>query len=137
MKTLEFVRGLIQTNKLPDDIEERLQREYAKSDIKKRDKLIAKALKKEKKRISVFRKFLIDAVAYLESSPRLEFIHKTLDSLHKQEDKIHDNLEQWVKSCGGPDHKDKNATQLKSIYYKEMGLKKIKDQIKFLNFILK
>lgn len=138
MKSHDFVRNLITTTRVPDNLRETLEREFEKKKKKGNvESFVKRGIKREKKKVTDQLKFLKDVLAYLETNPREKFVTQQLEKLKARETAINNGFNDWVHSAGASENKDKTTSQLKSIYRKEMDLKKIEHQIKFLIFILK
>lgn len=88
--------------------------------------------KRELKRIPQLRQI----IRYLEVPCKEEHLGKQLETLRNSVFKIVDGFDTWKKcnpdevaACG-------ELSKMKAKYHKQMGLKKIKDQIKALEYIL-
>jgi hypothetical protein len=68
---------------------------------------------------------------YIDTSPRESFIKSELNRLEKRLEKLDGGFAFWFKSSGLTDFK-----QGERIYASEVGIKKIKEQIKTLSFLL-
>lgn len=75
--------------------------------------------------------FLRQTITYLEQDNRQEFLEKELNRLNNRVQLINDGYADWIPAKWFEKEKDK----LKE-YLKEMGVPKLKTQIKALRFIL-
>lgn len=75
--------------------------------------------------------FLTTTIAYLEQDNREEFLNSELDRLNKRVSLINKDYINWIPSK----YYEKENHKLKD-YIKEMGVPKLKAQIKALRFIL-
>ena len=88
----------------------------------------ARLRKKAEKRVLFLRK----CAAYLESGPKEEFIQKSIGDLRLRLISISEQYKVWKEAGNGA-----GKANPYTVYKREMGVKKIKDQIATLNFLLK
>jgi hypothetical protein len=90
-----------------------------------------KMKKMERSKITNRITFLRTTITYLEQDNREDFLSSELDRLNKRVQLINDGYADWIPSK----YYEKEKDQLKD-YLKEMGIPKLKAQIKALRFIL-
>ncbi len=88
---------------------------------------------KEVKKLSKRLEYLNGIKFYLESQPSENFLKSNLNEIKKRIASLSSGFGEWLKSV---DKKDSDPKKLKTRFNTEMGLGKMKNQIKTLEFIL-
>lgn len=112
MKTLD------QINKLLAEASKQATRELTKKETNNLVRELAK---------------LMNAKMYLETNPSEDFIKSEFEELKKRKEQIDKDFQKWLRFTP---QGDRTPTQSKSAYRTEMGYKKVRSQISFMEFIL-